>query len=162
QRVWFQVASAHSLNSLNRAVRVRNPPGRHSTSIKRLATPFRSLKFGNCNLGIGRKRMTLSSKLFLAGFAGFLSILPLVSAAPAPGPRPPVQRKPNIVFIMADDLGYGDVGCYGQKRIQTPNIDRLAAEGMRFTQCYAGSPVCAPSRAVLMTGRHSGHVSIRD
>lgn len=54
--------------------------------------------------------------------------------------------RPNIIFIMADDLGYGDLGCYGQKRIQTPNIDRLAAEGMRFTQCYAGASVCAPSR----------------
>jgi arylsulfatase A-like enzyme len=70
-------------------------------------------------------------------------------------------RKPNVIIILADDLGYGDLGCYGQKRIQTPNIDRLAAEGKRFTQFYAGSTVCAPSRAVLMTGRHSGHVSIR-
>jgi len=70
-------------------------------------------------------------------------------------------RKPNILFILADDLGYGELGCYGQKRIQTPNIDRLAAEGMRFTQCYAGSTVCAPSRASLMTGLHTGHVSIR-
>ena len=58
---------------------------------------------------------------------------------------------PNIVMILADDLGYGDVGCYGQKQIQTPNIDRFAAEGVRFTQCYAGSTVCAPSRCCLMT-----------
>ena len=68
-------------------------------------------------------------------------------------------RPPNIVFIMADDLGYGDLGCYGQKLIQTPNIDRLASEGTRFTQAYAGGPVCAASRAVLMTGLeflHSG------
>src|SRR5262245_15027158 len=70
-------------------------------------------------------------------------------------------RKPNIIFILADDLGYGEVGCYGQKQIQTPNIDRLAAEGMRFTRCYAGTTVCAPSRAALMTGLHTGHVSIR-
>src|SRR5438445_10379652 len=70
-------------------------------------------------------------------------------------------RPPNIVFILADDLGYGDVGCYGQKLIQTPNIDRLAAAGMRFTQCYAGSTVCAPSRCVLMTGRHTGHCTVR-
>ena len=69
--------------------------------------------------------------------------------------------KPNILFILADDLGYGDLGCYGQQLIATPNIDRLAAEGMRFTQFYAGAPVCAPSRAVLMTGRHVGHVSVR-
>ena len=70
-------------------------------------------------------------------------------------------RKPNVVYIMADDLGYGDVGCYGQTRIQTPNIDRLATEGMRFTQCYAGSTVCAPSRCTLMTGLHTGHARVR-
>ena len=71
-------------------------------------------------------------------------------------------ERPNIVFILADDLGYGEVGCYGQKFIQTPNIDRLAAEGMRFTQCYAGSHVCAPSRSTLMTGLHTGHTPIRN
>src|SRR5688572_7541707 len=70
-------------------------------------------------------------------------------------------RKPNVIFIMADDLGYGHLGCYGQKHIRTPHIDRLAAEGMRFTQCYAGSAVCAPSRSVLMTGLHAGHTPIR-
>ncbi len=70
-------------------------------------------------------------------------------------------KKPNIIFILADDLGYGDLGCYGQKRIQTPNIDRLAAEGLRFTDAYAGSTVCAPSRCVLMTGLHTGHTIIR-
>jgi len=69
--------------------------------------------------------------------------------------------RPNIVFILADDLGYGDLGCYGQTRIATPNIDRLAADGMRFTQAYAGSTVCAPSRCCLMTGKHSGHTSVR-
>ena len=69
--------------------------------------------------------------------------------------------RPNIIFILADDLGYGDVGCYGQKRIQTPNIDRLAKEGMRFTDFYAGCTVCAPSRCVLMTGLHTGHCRIR-
>lgn len=69
--------------------------------------------------------------------------------------------RPNIVFVMADDLGYGDLGCYGQKEIQTPTIDRLAAEGLRFTDYYAGSTVCAPSRCVLMTGLHTGHCFIR-
>src|SRR5687768_6612516 len=64
----------------------------------------------------------------------------------------PGARKPNIIFIMADDLGYGDLGCYGQEVIQTPNLDRMAAEGVRFTQFYAGCTVCAPSRSVLMTG----------
>ncbi|MEQ8791904.1 MAG: arylsulfatase [Pirellulaceae bacterium] len=71
------------------------------------------------------------------------------------------HSAPNIVFIMADDLGYGDLGCYGQKRLKTPNIDRLAKEGMRFTDFYAGSTVCAPSRCVLMTGYHTGHTFIR-
>jgi arylsulfatase A-like enzyme len=69
--------------------------------------------------------------------------------------------KPNIVLILADDLGYGDLGCYGQKKIKTPNLDKLAAEGIRFTDAYAGSTVCAPSRAALMTGLHSGHNRIR-
>ncbi|MFH5884949.1 arylsulfatase [Halalkalibaculum sp. DA3122] len=70
-------------------------------------------------------------------------------------------RKPNIVFIMADDLGYGDLGSYGQQQIKTPYLDQLAAEGMRFTQHYSGSTVCAPSRSVLMTGLHTGHTPIR-
>ena len=70
-------------------------------------------------------------------------------------------ERPNIIFILADDLGYGDLGCYGQKHIKTPNIDRIAAEGIRFTQHYAGSTVCAPSRCVLMTGLHTGHTAVR-
>lgn len=70
-------------------------------------------------------------------------------------------KRPNIVFILADDLGYGDLGCYGQELIQTPNLDRMAGEGVRFTQCYAGSTVCAPSRCCLMTGLHTGHAQIR-
>ncbi|MBX3401219.1 MAG: arylsulfatase [Gemmataceae bacterium] len=70
-------------------------------------------------------------------------------------------RTPNIVFILADDLGYGDVGCYGQAKIQTPNIDKLAKDGMRFTHAYAGSTVCAPSRCALMTGLHTGHCRTR-
>ncbi len=74
----------------------------------------------------------------------------------------PGGRKPNIVLIVADDLGYGELGCYGQQRIRTPNIDRLAGEGIRFTQYYSGSPVCAPSRCVLLTGLHTGHAYIRD
>jgi len=74
---------------------------------------------------------------------------------------PPAPRRPNIVLIVADDLGYGDLGCYGQTRIQTPNIDKLAAEGIRFTSCYAGSAVCSPARAALMLGQHTGHLNIR-
>ena len=71
------------------------------------------------------------------------------------------DSRPNIVLILADDLGYNEVGCYGQERIRTPNLDRLAAGGMRFTQHYSGSPVCAPSRCVLMTGKHTGHSYVR-
>jgi len=70
-------------------------------------------------------------------------------------------KRPNIVFIMADDLGYAHLGCYGQTRIQTPHLDRLATEGMRFTSAYAGAAVCAPSRSVLMTGFHGGHSPVR-
>src|SRR5437764_7864013 len=76
-------------------------------------------------------------------------------AAPAAG------QHPNIIFILADDLGYGELGCYGQKWIRTPNLDRLASQGMRFTQAYAGSTVCAPSRCALMTGVHTGHATVR-
>jgi len=71
------------------------------------------------------------------------------------------KNKPNIIFILADDLGYADLGCYGQRHIKTPNIDRLAAEGTRFSNCYAGSTVCAPSRSVLITGQHTGHTRVR-
>jgi arylsulfatase len=71
-------------------------------------------------------------------------------------------RPPNIIFILADDLGYAELGSYGQTKIRTPHLDRLASEGMRFSQHYSGSPVCAPSRAVLLTGLHTGHAYIRD
>jgi arylsulfatase A-like enzyme len=86
--------------------------------------------------------------------SGFVT-LAAAGAAAQPVPRP------NIIFILADDLGYGDLGSYGQRIIQTPNIDRIAAEGIRFTQFYAGSTVCAPSRSVLMTGQHLGHTRVR-
>jgi arylsulfatase len=72
------------------------------------------------------------------------------------------DRQPNIIYILADDLGFGELGCYGQKIIRTPHLDRMAADGMRFTQHYAGSPVCAPSRCVLLTGKHTGHAAIRN
>lgn len=70
-------------------------------------------------------------------------------------------KRPNIIYIYADDLGYGELGCYGQQKIKTPNLDRMAKEGIRFTQHYSGAPVCAPSRAMLMTGKHGGHSYIR-
>jgi len=72
------------------------------------------------------------------------------------------SNPPNIIFIMADDLGIGDLGCYGQEMIQTPEIDKMASEGVRFTQVYAGSSVCAPTRSSIMTGMHNGHNRVRD
>ena len=91
------------------------------------------------------------ASLVLATLIALMSVVQAQTAA----------SKPNVIFILADDLGYGDLGSYGQKLIQTPNLDQMAKEGMRFTQMYAGSTVCAPSRAVLMTGKHMGHVSVR-
>jgi arylsulfatase A len=88
-----------------------------------------------------------------------MAALLIVSASP---PGHAVQaRKPNIIFILADDLGYGDIGPYGQRHIMTPNLDRLASQGLRFTNAYAGAAVCAPSRSVLMTGLHTGHTPVR-
>ena len=72
------------------------------------------------------------------------------------------NAQPNILFILCDDMGYGDLACYGQPFIRTPHIDAMANEGMRFTQAYAGSPVSAPSRASVMTGQHSGHCEVRE
>src|SRR5687767_8384028 len=93
------------------------------------------------------------------GVVWLIAALLLLSSSP---PSTAVQaRKPNIVFILADDLGYGDIGPYGQRHILTPNLDRLAAQGTRFTQAYAGAAVCAPSRSVLMTGLHTGHTPVR-
>lgn len=95
----------------------------------------------------------------------FFLLLSLTAALPVHSTPLQASRnsaRPNIVFILADDLGYGDLGSYGQQKIRTPNLDRMATEGMRFTQFYAGSPVCAPSRSVLMSGKHGGHAFIRD
>jgi len=91
---------------------------------------------------------TLISSLLLS------AILPLAHGAYA-------AEKPNIIFIMVDDMGYHDLGCYGSKTILTPNLDRLAAQGMRFTDCYSGATVCAPARSTLMTGMHFGHTPVR-
>ena len=95
--------------------------------------------------------MKSSSAVFL-----FLFLASSVLSLAASG-----TTKPNVIFILADDLGYGDVGAFGQKLIRTPNIDRLAVEGTKFTQAYAGETVCAPSRCNLLIGKHSGHASIR-
>ena len=94
--------------------------------------------------------------MVFASFAG-VAAFTFASEAETAG-----RRQPNIIFILADDLGYGDLGCYGQQHIRTPNLDRMAAEGMRFTNHYAGNAVCAPSRCVLMTGYHPGKAIVRD
>ena len=88
-----------------------------------------------------------------------LALTLLAIESPAASSSKPA--KPNIIFIMADDLGYGELGSYGQQKIKTPNLDRMAREGLRFTRMYAGSTVCAPSRSVLMTGLHTGHTTVR-
>ncbi len=85
-------------------------------------------------------------------------VFQLVTLASAESPS---GAKPNMIFVLADDLGYGDLGCYGQTKIKTPRLDQMAKEGMRFTQFYAGNTVCAPSRSVLMTGQHMGHTHVR-
>jgi arylsulfatase A-like enzyme len=90
---------------------------------------------------------------------GLLFLAAVTAAGDRPAAQPPA--RPNILLIQADDLGYGDLGAYGQSRFETPSLDRMAREGMRFTQYYSGSTVCAPSRAALMTGFHTGHGYIR-
>ncbi|MFT7033819.1 MAG: arylsulfatase A-like enzyme [Cyclobacteriaceae bacterium] len=94
-----------------------------------------------------------SKSIFLFGLFSISIILGCES------PKP--ERKPNIIYILADDLGYAELGSYGQQLIETPNLDALASSGMKFTQHYSGAPVCAPSRCVLLTGQHSGHAYIR-
>jgi arylsulfatase A-like enzyme len=97
-------------------------------------------------------------QIVLVGLVTALLQVPLAIIEAAEGKH----ARPNIVFFLTDDLGYGDLGCYGQTKIRTPNIDHIAAEGLRFTQHYAGNAVCAPSRCVLMTGRHPGHAFVRN
>jgi len=92
---------------------------------------------------------------------GLISIIVLMSCQSEKKVSDAENENPNIIYILADDMGYNDLGCYGAPRIQTPNIDRMAAEGIRFTQHYAGTSVCAPSRSVLMTGQHTGHTPVR-
>ncbi|MFH1264929.1 MAG: sulfatase-like hydrolase/transferase, partial [Planctomycetota bacterium] len=97
------------------------------------------------------------ARLILITSLGILSIYPASADE-----EPTKDTVPNIVLILADDLGYAELGSYGQEKIKTPNLDRLARQGMRFTQHYCGNAVCAPSRCVLMTGKHPGHAYIRN
>ncbi len=101
------------------------------------------------------------SRLVQAAWLTTLAAMVEFAALPA-GYAAESRDQPNIVLIVADDLGYGELGCYGQQVIQTPRLDELAREGLRFTQFYSGAPVCAPARCVLLTGKHSGHAAIRD
>ncbi len=105
-------------------------------------------------------KTTLPLILLIIGTSALPFTTPLTSSASTQG-KQSKSRKPNIIFVLADDLGYGDLSCYGQKKFTTPNIDKIAAEGRRFTQVYAGSTVCAPSRCTLMTGLHTGHALVR-
>ena len=102
--------------------------------------------------------MPYSRRSFIQGFSGLSALAAARSAFSASASG---VRKPNVVYIMADELGYYELSCMGHPYIKTPHIDRMAAEGVRFTQALAGSSVCAPTRCVLMTGKHSGHTSVR-
>src|SRR5690554_5390536 len=90
-----------------------------------------------------------------------LSLLALTFSTCTSSQEQKENPPPNIIYIYADDMGVGDVGCYGQQYIETPNIDRMAEEGIRFTQHYTGAPICAPARCCLLTGKHSGNAYIR-
>src|SRR5438067_1129464 len=108
-----------------------------------------------------RRSVGVGFLIALAASICTVSTLAQTNLARANSARPPAARRPNIILILADDLGYGDLGCYGQAKIKTPNLDKLASEGVRFTNFYSGSTVCAPSRGCLMTGLHTGHGLIR-
>ena len=108
-------------------------------------------------LSSNRRRFT--TLLLLVMFTGSLTSCADQTESTATDPEDPA--RPNIIYILADDLGYGDIGAFGGEEIQTPNLDRMAEEGMKFTHHYSGSTVCAPARSVLMTGLHGGHTPIR-
>jgi arylsulfatase A-like enzyme len=98
----------------------------------------------------------ITDKLIIPGL-----LIACVATSCKKGEDSQINQKPNIIYILADDLGYGELGCYGQKKIETPNIDALAATGIMFTRHYTGAPVCAPARSILLTGRHSGNSQVR-
>jgi len=104
---------------------------------------------------------SFSRRVFLKNSMASIAAISLLSSCKTRD-KTVQKKKPNIVYIMADDLCYRDIGCYGQEMIKTPNIDKIAEEGTRFTDCYAGSTVCAPSRCCLMTGMHTGHARVRN
>lgn len=103
------------------------------------------------------KNFNEQAATLMAGMGALLAASPGATFAQAPTP----VRPPNFVYILADDLGIADLSCYGQKRFATPNLDRMVSQGIRFTDCYSGAPVCAPSRSVLLSGQHNGHTRVR-
>lgn len=107
------------------------------------------------------ERASFDKKELLRFTVIFFLLLSIAASLSAQNNSGIAARHPNVIFILADDMGYGDLGCYGQQKISTPHIDAMAKSGMRFTQFYAGTSVCAPSRASLMTGLHTGHTPIR-
>ena len=115
-------------------------------------------------MGVRRGRLLVSLAAGVTALVFWASSVTTPASGQTEG-RPAIERSaapPNIVYILADDLGYGELGSYGQRRIRTPRLDRMAAEGMRFTRFYSGSTVCAPSRGALLTGLHTGHAYVRD
>jgi len=112
-------------------------------------------------MSIKDKNMDRRGFLKIVGLGAASLAMPGCASASRRRANPSPANKPNIVFIIVDDMGWADLGCYGSKHIKTPNIDRMAAEGMHFTQAYSGCTVCAPARSVLMTGLHMGHTSVR-
>lgn len=101
-------------------------------------------------------------KYLVKTFSTIVGFSSLAAACTNEGSKAGENAKPNVIFILADDMGYGDLACYGNEIVQTPNIDKLADEGIRFTQAYSGSALSSPSRAALMTGKHTGHTTVRD
>ena len=138
-----------------------NPPMSTATlkSFRKITANMLQL-FSSMTVAIATARHCLRSKSTMLAVCWLNSGLAFSTCSMAGDAKS--APRPNIVFILADDLGYGDLGCFGQQKIRTPNLDQLAAEGMRFTQHYSGNAVCAPSRCVLMTGKHPGHAFIRN
>src|SRR3954464_10702812 len=126
----------------------RNAPARANVEVE--AASINQIEHSKCGTVM---------RIVLAGPYRFLILFSTLFSAGYADDKP---SQLNIILIVADDLGYGELGCYGQQIIRTPHIDEPAQPGMRFTQFYAGSPVCAPSRGTLMTGKHTGHAAIRN
>lgn len=132
------------------------------------ARQFRTLRSGrkSCDLTRGLALIGAVKTQLSLGIRTMPAVVPVLFAALAlllvsAIPLRAADAKPNLIWVMADDLGFADLGCYGQKVIQTPHLDRMAREGLRFTRFYSGATVCAPSRSVLMTGLHHGHTRVR-